>query len=205
MKVRCSSGSFEGFSAVKNAIRLVSSSTTTTISLPENPARVKSCVTLDRSNSEFRMLASEYEVATTPSGSSDAAVARIPLRLRSTPATMMCLDVSSQAHNGTFALKTSVIFSASPLLNECDLVNVFQCRDAGKYFLERRIAKKSHAFIVRRAFDFRCRPFFGDHFANVIGKIEQLLDGGPAAITRTIAIQATLSFIEGEIPVLFRF
>ena len=77
------------------------------------------------------MLVSECEVDRRPAAKLDATVALIPLRLRSTPARMTCLDVSSQAHKGTWGLKTSVSFSASPLSNECDLVNFFQCRDAG--------------------------------------------------------------------------
>src|SRR5437773_2659972 len=103
---------------------------------------------------------------------------------------MMCFDVSSQAHNGTCGLNTSVIFSTSPLLNECDLVDFFQRRNPRKYFLERGIAEERHTFIMGGALDFGCGPPLDDHFANVIGKIQQLVNRGPAAESGAVAIEA---------------
>ena len=70
-----------------------------------------------------------------------------------TPAMMMCFDVSSQAHSGTCGLNTSVIFSTSPLLNECDLIDLFQCRYTREYLGERRVAKERHTFRVGGALD----------------------------------------------------
>src|SRR5437899_12903634 len=110
MKVRCSSGSFEGFSAVKNAIRLASSGRTNTISLPANPAWLKISFTADRTDAESRMLVSECEVDRRPAGKLDATVALIPLRLRSTPARMTCMDVCSQSYIDTWGFITTICY-----------------------------------------------------------------------------------------------
>src|SRR5438105_7227064 len=118
-----------------------------------------------------------------------------------TPATMMCFDVSSQAHSGTCGLNTSVIFSTSPLLNECDLIDFFQRRCTREYLGERRLAEERHAFFAGSALDFGRRPSFDDHFANVIGKIQQLVDGRLPAESRAVAVEAAFAFIECEVAI----
>src|SRR5437868_6526788 len=150
------------------------------------------------------MFVSEYELVTAPAGSSDAIFAVIPPRCRFTPATMMCFEVSSQAHSGACGLNTSVIFSTSPLLNECNLVNFFKCRRTGEDLRERRFAKRRHSLIKGGALDFGSGPSFGDHFANVVGKVEEFVNRSAAAKSSTIAFQTTLAFIEGEIAVLIQ-
>src|SRR2546427_13308099 len=111
MKVRCSCGSFEGFSAVKNAIRLASSGRTNTISLPANPAWLKISFTAERTDAESRMLVSGCEVDRRPAGKLDATLDLIPFRLWCTPASMTCLEVRSQAQQGALGLETSARFS----------------------------------------------------------------------------------------------
>src|SRR5437867_8444228 len=117
---------------------------------------------------------------------------------------MMCLGVSSQAHNGVCGLTISVIFSASPLLNERHLIDFFQRRDTGKYFGQSGFPQESHAFVVRRSLDFGSGSSFNDHFTNVIGKVEQLVNCGTAPKTCAVAFQTTLSLIESELTVFSR-
>src|SRR5262245_33497851 len=56
---------------------------------------------------------------------------------------------------------------------------------------------------MRRALDFRSRPFLNDHFPNVVGKIEQLLNGGSASISRAVTFQTALALVKDEVPILF--
>src|SRR5260370_953377 len=123
-------------------------------------------------------------------------------RCRFTPVIMRCFEVSSQAHNRACGLKMSVIFSASPLLNECDLVNFFKCRDTSEYLEECGVAKECHSFVMGRALYFRCRSSLDDHLANVIRKIEQFVNRSPAAISSTVAVQTTFPFIECKVRIL---
>src|SRR5262245_3100329 len=138
MNVCCSSAFFDGRSAVKNAIRAVSSGTTTAISDPLNPTCDRSCWTIGRAASGLP-----------PAGNSVPNFSAILLRCEFTAATMTCLDVNSHAHNGACGLKNSVMVSTTLLLNECDLVDFLQSSDASKDFRESVITKKRHAFFVR--------------------------------------------------------
>src|ERR1700745_4252867 len=113
----------------------------------------------------------------------------MPVRCLFTPATMMCFDVSSQTHSGTCGLNTSVIFSTSPLLNECDLIDFFQRRCTREYLGERSFAKGRHTVRVGGALDFGRGAPFDDHFTNVIGKIQQFVDGSPAAESGAVAVK----------------
>src|SRR5437868_2121889 len=117
---------------------------------------------------------------------------------------MMCLGVNSQAQNGVCGLTISVIFSASPLLNERNLIYFFQCRGACKYFGQRGFPEGSHAFVVRRPLDFGSGSSFDDHFTNVIGKIEQLVNCGTAPKTCAVAFQTALTLIEIKLTVFRR-
>src|SRR5436305_6739031 len=141
---------------------------------------------------------------TVSAGSAPAIFARIELRVRFTPVTIMCFGVSSQAHNGACGLKMSVIVSASPLLNECDLVDFFKCRGAREYFRQSGFAKGRHPFLMRGTPDFRGRPSFNNHFTNVIREIEQFVNRSAATKARSVAFQTTLTFIEGTLTVLSR-
>src|SRR5437870_4661301 len=170
MKVRCSAEFLDGCSAVKKAMREVSSGTTTAISDPLRPAWLNNSRTIGRAASIFR-----------PAGNSDVSLPAIRLRCLVTPATMTSFDVSSQAHNGACGEKTSVIDSTSPLLNECNLVDFFQRCYAGKNLCQRGIAQERHAFVVGGALNFRRGPSFDDHFANVVRQIEQLVNRRSAA------------------------
>src|ERR1051325_10701683 len=158
MNDACSFGSFDGFSAVTNAMRAVSSGTTATISLPVKPVSLKSCLSISRTKSPSRTFGSEYEVARVPAGSAEAAFARTAVRLRFTPATIRCFEVSSQAHCGTCGLTISISLSTTLLLNESDLVYFFKRRYPVEHLCERGVAQECHAFVMGSAFDFRCRP-----------------------------------------------
>src|SRR5215472_4439686 len=192
MKVSWSSLVFERRSEVRNAIRAVSSGTTTTISDPLKPACFNASRTFERA-----------DPISVPGGRSMAHLSVICIRRGFTPATMRWCEVSSHAHRGSCGLNTSVTLSRSPLSNECHLVNFLQGRDARKYFRERRLTEKRHAFFVRDSLDFGCRSFFNDHFANPVREIEQLVNCSPAAISGAVALQTTLPFIEGEVAILF--
>src|SRR6185369_7152718 len=133
---------FEGFSAVRNAMRTTSSGTTTAISDPLNPASDNSWRTTGRAASAFE-----------PPVNSAANLFAILVRPEFTPATATYVDVISHAQWGAWGLKTSVMVSTRLLLNERDLIDFLQRRDACKDFRKRRLAQGTHAFLVRRSLD----------------------------------------------------
>src|SRR5437867_4181823 len=157
MKVRRSSELLDRFSAVMNAMRAVSSGTTTAISDPLNPAWARIWLMRGRVASTFF-----------PAGNSATDLLATRLRCEFTPATIPCLDVNSHAHNGASGLKNSVIVSTRPLLNECDLVDYLQRGDSCKDFRESGVAQERHAFVMRHPLDFRRWFFLNDHFTNTI-------------------------------------
>src|SRR5262245_4676184 len=191
INVSCSSAFLEGFSAVTNAIRAVSSGTTTAISDPLNRTCDSSCRTTGRIASTLVSI-----------GRFAAALSTAALRLEFTPATITCLDVSSQAHNGACGLNSSVIVSTKFLLNECDLIDFLQCGRAGKDFRESRFTQEGHPFIVSGALDFRCWPSLDDHFANVVGQVQQLMNCGASPESRSIAFQTALTFVKRKVTIL---
>ena len=87
---------------------------------------------------------------------------------------------------------------AVKLLKEGHLVDLAQRRDARRELSQARIAQERHAFFPRRALDFRSRPAVDDHFANAVGKVEQLGDRGASAIAAAGAFQAPGAFVERE-------
>src|SRR5262245_54674407 len=164
MKVRRSSGSLEGFSTDKKAMRAVPSGTTTAISDPLKPTRDNTWPMIDRAAVMPSTLPSGDGEERRLSGSSAANTPVMLLRREFTPATITCFDVNSQAHSGACGLKTSVTLSARPLLNECNLVDFLQRGDARKDLLQRVVAQEGHALFVRHLLDFRRRPSLDDHF-----------------------------------------
>ena len=66
----------------------------------------------------------------------------------------------------------------------------------GAHFGQGRIAQEGHALVARGALDFRGRPAADDHFANRIGKIQQLGDGRASAEARAGTFQASRAFGE---------
>src|SRR5215475_5335989 len=89
-------------------------------------------------------------------------------------------------------------------LDERDLVDLLQRRDAGPDFVERGFTQESHSFFMRRLADFRRRPLFQNQFADAIGKIKQFVDGGAAMITRAAALDAPLSFVKIDLSPFLR-
>src|SRR5712675_2005236 len=61
-----------------------------------------------------------------------------------------------------------------------------QCRDTGEDFLQRRFAETCQAFCLGGAAYFGARPALYDHFTNVVGQIQQLMNGGSAPVARMI-------------------
>src|SRR5450432_180351 len=66
-------------------------------------------------------------------------------------------------------------------LDECDLVDLFQCSQAPAHAIQRRFAQELHALLLRQLADLGARPLLEDHFTDRVGEVEQLVDRGPAA------------------------
>src|SRR5262245_56919311 len=88
--------------------------------------------------------------------------------------------------------------------NECRLVDFLQRGDTGKNVRKSRLAKECHSPFMRCTLDFRCRPPFDDHFADVVRQIQQFMNGGPAPIAAPVAFQTTIALVKHKILVLFR-
>jgi len=82
------------------------------------------------------------------------------------------------------------VFASIPSAHFLDkryAIDLVQRRDSGKHLLQRRFAKTSQPLALSSPANFRTRPALHDHFANVVGKIQQLMNGGAAAVAGVIA------------------
>src|SRR5580698_7348268 len=82
------------------------------------------------------------------------------------------------------------------LLKECHLIDFANGGQAGAYFIKPRAAQEDHSFFLARALDFRRGPPRDDHFADAIGKIEQLADRSTPAIPGAAALEAAGTFVK---------
>src|SRR5436309_6864032 len=73
--------------------------------------------------------------------------------------------------------------------NKCDFIDLFQRAGSELHLGQRRLAQKSHPLFARRAPDLGRRPLVQNHLANVLGKIQQLMNRRPAAETGTAALE----------------
>ena len=83
-------------------------------------------------------------------------------------------------------------------LDERDLVDLLQGRDATADAVERRFAQEMHAVFARHPPDLRGRFLVEDHLTHAIGQVQQLVDRGAASEARPGAFNATLSFVERD-------
>src|SRR5712664_103001 len=88
---------------------------------------------------------------------------------------------------------------AAVLLNESHLVNFFYRGDARANFCQPAFAQSDHALFASDALDLRSRPAIHDHFADAVGQVEQLANGGAAMITGARAFQASGSLGECDV------
>src|SRR5262245_9523326 len=164
MNVRCSSGFLDGFSAVRKEIRAISSGTTTAISEPLKPDRLTS-------SRRRGLVAAIFS----PRGIGDATRPSILVRRALTPAMMICSDVNSHAQSGACGLKSCATVSASPLSNESNLINLFESGYARENFRESGFTQERHTFFMRSPLNVGSGLSFDDHFADMIGQIQQFV------------------------------
>src|SRR5690349_14698916 len=79
----------------------------------------------------------------------------------------------------------------SLLLNEGHLIDFLERRDALAHFRQRGVAQKRHAFLASGTFDLGGGTPVDDHFANVVGQIQEFGNGAAAAESRAGAFQAS--------------
>src|SRR6266403_677456 len=83
------------------------------------------------------------------------------------------------------------------LLNESHLVDFLQGSDPVAILGEATFAQGDHAFFASDALDLRGGPAIDDHFADAVGQVQQLADGGAAVETGTGAFEATAALHPG--------
>src|SRR5258708_27376180 len=89
-------------------------------------------------------------------------------------------------------------------LDERDLVDLLQSSHSAAGLLQRRFAQECHAFLTRRALDFRRGPFVQNHFADLFAQIQKLMNRGSAAEARAAAFEASRPLIERDVAPLYR-
>src|SRR5260370_42036585 len=81
--------------------------------------------------------------------------------------------------------------SVAMLLNEGHLVDFFQRRDARADFRQAALAHRDHAFLAGDALDLRGGPAIHNHFADAVGRVQELADGRAAVKSRAGPFQAS--------------
>src|SRR5258708_24792533 len=84
--------------------------------------------------------------------------------------------------------------SVAMLLNEGHLVDFFQRRDARADFRQAALAQRDHAFLAGDALDLRGGPAIHNHFADAVGKVQELADGRAAVKSSAGTFQAASAF-----------
>src|SRR6266849_4611763 len=87
---------------------------------------------------------------------------------------------------------------AEALLNERHLIDFAQRCGAHFYLGQAAVAKRNHTLLDGRALDFGCGAAVHNHFADVIGQVQELADGGPAVIAGAGAFEAACAFGKTE-------
>src|SRR6266545_3389021 len=79
-------------------------------------------------------------------------------------------------------------------LDERHFVDFPQRGDALADLLHSRFAQERHAFFAGQALDFGSGALVQNHFADAVGQVEQLMDGGAAAEPGAAALKAPGAF-----------
>ena len=90
------------------------------------------------------------------------------------------------------------MFISRVCLNEGDLVDLLERGEAAADALERRLAQEAHAFLAGQLANFGGGLLFQDDFADGVGQVQQLVDGGSAAEAGSTALDAAGAFAEAE-------
>src|SRR6266851_3672499 len=91
-------------------------------------------------------------------------------------------------------------WNAAVLFNESHLVNFFYAGDARANLGQPAFAQSDHALFASDALDLRSRAAIHDHFADAVGQVEQLANGGAAMITGARAFQAPGALGKRDVP-----
>ena len=86
-------------------------------------------------------------------------------------------------------------------VDESNFVDFVESGLAGKRFGESGLTEERHPLFFGRPLDVGGRPLLEDHLADPVRHVEQLGDRRPSTVSRTVAVDAALSFIEGEVRV----
>src|SRR5262245_14966066 len=122
------------FSAFTNVMRDASSGTTTLTSEPFSPALRIVSFRISTNPLSFAKFFSDNEPVNIFGGSVSAVFDAMRFRDESTPATIKCLAVNSQAQRGTCGRKNRETESRRTLLNESRLIDFAQRRLAREHF-----------------------------------------------------------------------
>src|SRR5271156_1623440 len=104
------------------------------------------------------------------------------------------MALSQRSSRCTGASSKNWLAKLVELVKERHLVDFAECGGAATDFGEAGIAQERHAFFLCDALDFGSGATIDDHFANVVGEIEQLGDSGAAAIAAAGTFQAAGAF-----------
>src|ERR1700693_37977 len=174
----------------------------TSASCPFTRARTRASAPLTSALS--LMLGSTGEGVTTPSGSaSKACCSSATRRLAPRAAATPCGPISQASaglgrwssqrvtrSRGDWAERVSRLGDSLALLNECHLVDFPQRGQSGADFGDAAIAQEGHALVLGAALDFAGGPAVDNHLPNMIGEVEQLVDGGASAVAGARTFQA---------------
>src|SRR5579863_1031318 len=106
------------------------------------------------------------------------------------------MALSQRSRRFTGARSKNWLARLVELVKERHLINFAQGGGAAADFGEAGIAQEGHAFFLGDALDFGSGATIDDHFADVVGEIEKLGDGGTAAIAAAGTFQATGAFVK---------
>src|SRR5713226_6276281 len=99
----------------------------------------------------------------------------------------------------------SEVMAKRPLrLDKRDLVDLLQSSHSTASLLQRRFTQECHAFLTRRALDFRRRPLVQNHLTDLFAQIQKLMNRGSAAKASATAFETPGALIEGDVAPLFR-
>src|SRR5271170_6109542 len=170
--------------------------------------RFKTLRRMERTASGCTTLVSTGEAMMAPGGSSSMACDSRWRPVVDQCAAATCVEVISTTTEGwgmAFSQRSSRCTGASSkkwvaklveLVKERHLIDFAEGGGAAADFGEAGIAQEGHAFFFRDALDFRSGAAIDDHFAHVVGEIEQLGDGGASAIAAAGTFQAAGTFVE---------
>src|SRR5690242_5313230 len=83
--------------------------------------------------------------------------------------------------------------------DEGDFVDLLQSGRSLLHFEQRRLPQERHALFAGQALDLRRRALIENHFADALGQVEELMDGGAPAETSAAALEAPGAFEHGDV------